>query len=109
MGALGILWTPEQDTLLLRIGSVWAGIKEPTKRLVLASIARTFNGGLGCTGNGCSKDLVAKYMESNSGSRTSGAVEVSMAMISQECTGAGQHANTSVDGDPGKKRTSCVC
>jgi len=40
---LGILWTPEQDSLSLRIGSDWADIKEPTKRLVLASIVRTFD------------------------------------------------------------------
>jgi len=50
VGALGILWTPDQDILSLRISSDWASIKVPTKRLVLAFIART--GGLGCTGNG---------------------------------------------------------
>jgi len=43
MGAFGILWTSEQDTLSLRIGSDWADIKEPTKRVVLASIARIFD------------------------------------------------------------------
>jgi len=42
IGALGILWTPDQDILSLRISSDWASIKVPTKRLVLASIARTF-------------------------------------------------------------------
>jgi len=43
VGALGILWTPDQDVLSLRISSDWASIKKPTKRLVLASIARTFD------------------------------------------------------------------
>jgi len=43
VGALGILWTPEKNILSLKIGSDWAGIKEPTKRLVLASIARIFD------------------------------------------------------------------
>jgi len=43
MGTLGILWTSDQDILSLRISSDWARIKEPTKRLVLASIARTFD------------------------------------------------------------------
>jgi len=43
VGALRILWTPDQDILSLRISSDWASIKMPTKRLVLASIARTFD------------------------------------------------------------------
>jgi len=54
VGALGILWTPEQDILSLRIGSDWAGIKKPTKRLVLVSIARTFDPAGRGNGNGCS-------------------------------------------------------
>jgi len=48
VGALGILWikihdSPDQDILSLRISLDWVSIKVPTKRLVLASIARTFD------------------------------------------------------------------
>jgi len=43
VSALGILWTSDQDILSLRISSDWASIKKPTKRVVLASIARTFD------------------------------------------------------------------
>jgi len=63
IGALGILWIPDQDILSLRISSDWASIKVSTKRLVLASIARTFDPA-GCTGNGCGENIVARHMES---------------------------------------------
>jgi len=43
VSSLEILWSPQKNILSLRIGSDWAGIKEPTKRLLLASIAKTFD------------------------------------------------------------------
>jgi len=43
VSSLGILWSPEKNILSLKIGSDWAGIKKPTKRLVLAYIAKTFD------------------------------------------------------------------
>jgi len=43
--------------------------------------------------------------KSKLGSRTLGAVEVSVATISQGCARTGQHAYTPMDRDPGEKRT----
>jgi len=50
-----------------------------------------------------------KGRQAKLGSGTSGIIEVSVATISQGCTGAGQHADTPMDRDPGEKRTLCVC
>jgi len=79
--------------------------------LVLASIARTFDlASWAVPDNGCGKDFVTRYIEGRSdlGSRTSEAVEVSVATISQGCIGAGQRTNTLVNRDSREKRTSCV-
>jgi hypothetical protein len=55
----------------------------PTKRLILASIARTFE--LGCTDNCCGKNFVAGYMKGRSelGSEIPEIIEISVAAIGQ--------------------------